>query len=125
MTKILIQAVMLLMLLSPPAPGQAAGPDAARTAVTEAAPAQSIVERLVSISGTAAEERSHLGELERRLAETTDAVERKEIEAEMETTRGRIAKLNAAFEEAVTGGITAAALVDEPAERIIWRAELE
>jgi hypothetical protein len=79
----------------------------------------------VSISGTVAEQRSHLGELERRLAETTDTVERKEIEAEMETTRGRISKLNAAFEEAVTGGITAAALVDEPAERIIWREELE
>ncbi|MFY9974901.1 MAG: hypothetical protein WAK53_11635 [Chromatiaceae bacterium] len=72
-----------------------------------------------------AELRSYLGELERRLAETADALERKEIEAEMETTRSRIAKLNGAFEEAVTGGITATALVDEPAERINWRAELE
>jgi hypothetical protein len=72
-----------------------------------------------------AELRSYLGELERRLAETTDALERKEIEAEMETTRGRIAKLNGALEEAFTGGITATALVDEPAERINWRAELE
>jgi hypothetical protein len=39
-----------------------------------------------------AERRSHLGELERRLAETTGAVERKEIEAEIETSRGRIAE---------------------------------
>ena len=37
----------------------------------------------------------------------------------------KIFRRSKTLEEAVTGGITAAALVDEPAERTIWRAELE
>lgn len=126
MSDILARAVMLLLLLSPPVLGQVRESDARTESVTndtEASPSK--VERLMAISNSAAEQRDRLKGLQRKLEMTTDAVARQEIEAEIETTRGRIAKLNAAFEQVGTGGVTAADLVDAPAEEINWRAELE
>jgi len=126
MTDILARAVMLLLLLSPPVLGQVTESETRSESVTDATETSpSKVERLMSISSAAAEQRDRLEGLERRLAAATDALARQEIEAEIETTRGRIAKLNAAFEQVGTGGVTAADLVDAPSEEINWRAELE